>query len=136
MFSTTCSDLQSVLRPSSDRSFSYHYLANHVAARNVIDCLHSRNNIAENSVTAVKMRLRRMRDEPLRAAGIFSRERHANRAAFVRHLVYLATNLIAGAAIAITARIAILHNEVRDDTMHCDAVEIIALRELNEIVDG
>ena len=80
------------------------------------------------------MRLRRMRHEPLRAAGIFSRKRHADRAALIRRFVYLATNLIARAAVAIAARIAILNNKVGNDAMDCEAVEVTSLRELNKIV--
>ena len=49
------------------------YRFNDVAANDGVDHFHSGDDLAKNGVTAVEMRLRRMCDEPLRAASVFSR---------------------------------------------------------------
>src|SRR5258705_711642 len=77
-----------------------------------------------------------MGDEPLRSAGIFTGQRHPDRPAFVGRFIYLAANLIAGAAVTIAARITVLNNKIWDHAMNCDAIEVTALGELDEIVDG
>ena len=82
------------------------------------------------------MRLGRMGDKPLRAAGVFAGEGHADGAAFVRDHVDLAADRPAGAAVAVAARVAVLHDEVRHDAMHFEAVEVTAPGELDEIVHG
>src|SRR6185295_17108155 len=77
-----------------------------------------------------------MGDEPLRSAGIFTGQRHPDRAAFVARLIYLATNLIAGPAVTIAARITVLNNKIWNHAMNCDAIKVTALSELDEIVDS
>jgi hypothetical protein len=63
------------------------------------------------------MRLRRVRDEKLAAAGVLARESHPDRAANVRQGVDLAADLIAGAAFAVAARVAPLNDEIRNDAV-------------------
>ena len=82
------------------------------------------------------MRLRRMRDEPLRAAGVFPRQSHADGAAIIRHHVYLAADRPPRAAVAVASGIAVLHYEIRHDAMNLNAIEIMRLGEFYEIIDG
>src|SRR5215813_9909134 len=106
----------------------------HVAARDAIDDLHSDDDLPEDSVTAVQMRLRRVRDEKLAAAGVLARESHSDRAANVRPGVDLAADLITGAAFAVAARVASLNDEIRHDAVKSEAVEETLARERDEAV--
>src|SRR5262245_1714608 len=54
---------------------------NPITTRNPIDNIHAANDLSKHCVAAVEMWLRRMRHEPLRAARIFARQRHAYRRA-------------------------------------------------------
>src|SRR5262245_16382522 len=106
----------------------------HVAARDAVDDLHSGDDLPEDGVTAVQMRLRRMRDEKLAAAGVLARKSHPDRAASVRPGVDLAADLIAGAAFAVAARVAPLNDEIRHDAVKIEAVEEALSRERDEAV--
>src|SRR5690606_25414705 len=91
---------------------------------------------AENGVAAVQVRLRRMGHEPLRTAGVFAAERHADGSAFVRHHIYFTADRPARSAVSVAARIAVLHHEIRYNTMDKHAVKISRVRELYKIIDG
>src|SRR5437868_150732 len=91
-----------------------------VAAGDAIHCLHALRDATEDGVAAVEVRLWRVRNEPLRAAGVFARQGHADRAAVVGHFVDLAANLIAGAAVAVAAWVAALDDEVGHDAVERD----------------
>src|SRR5215475_9334511 len=106
----------------------------HVAARDAIDDRHSADDLPEDGVTAVQMRLRGVRDEKLAAAGVLARKSHPDRAANVRPGVYLASDLIAGAAFAVAARIASLNNEIRNDAVKSQVVEEALASERDEAV--
>src|SRR5262245_65743233 len=80
------------------------------------------------------MRLRRVCDEKLAAAGVLAREGHPDRAAGVRPGVYLAAHLIAGAAFAVAARVASLNDEIRNDAVKSEVVEEALARERDEAV--
>src|SRR5262245_2872371 len=80
------------------------------------------------------MRLRRVRDEKLAAAGVLAREGHPDRAASVRPGVNLAADLIAGAAFAIAARVPSLNDEIRHDAVKSEVVEEALARERDEAV--
>src|SRR5829696_7150299 len=64
--------------------------ADAVAAHDAVDDVHPLDDAAEDRVAAVEVRLRRVRDEPLRPARVLARERHPDRAAAVGRLVDLA----------------------------------------------
>src|SRR5215475_5192622 len=106
----------------------------HIAARDAIDDRQSADDLPEDGVAAVQMRLRRMRDEKLAAAGVLARESHPDRAANVRPGVDLAADLIAGAAFAVAARVAPLNDEIRNDAVKSEAVEEALARERDEAV--
>src|SRR5215510_4094901 len=106
----------------------------HVAARDAIDDIHSGDDLPEDGVTAVQMWLRRVRDEKLAPAGVLARKSHPDRAANIRPGVYLASDLIAGAAFAVAARVASLNDEIRNDAVKSEAVEEALARERNEAV--
>src|SRR6266508_3738012 len=108
--------------------------ANNVTANASINCIDARNDVAKNSVAAIEMRLGRVSNKPLRSARVLTRKGYPYRAALVGNLVDLATDLIAGSAISITARIAILDYEVRNHAMNCDPVEVFAFGELDEVL--
>src|SRR5262245_64389385 len=100
----------------------------HIAARHFVYCLHPRDHLAEDRVATIQMWLWRMAKKELAATGVFARERHADRSALIKMLIDLAADLIAGSAVAIAARVAALHNEVRHDAMEHDAIEVFPLR--------
>src|ERR1041384_7760755 len=70
--------------------------ANHIAPGYVIDDIHATNHPTENRVAAIEVRLRRMRHEPLRAAGVLARQSHSHGGSFIRNFVDFAANLIPG----------------------------------------
>src|SRR5262245_29890334 len=106
----------------------------HVAARDAINDLHSADDPPEDGVAAVQMRLRRVRDEKLAAAGILARTSPSRGASSARAGVRLAPDLLAGAALAVAARVASLHDEIRHDAVKSNAVEETAARESDEAV--
>src|SRR5205085_1107421 len=65
------------------RPFRYRHVQNSVAARYLVNYVHAVCDSTEDCVAAVKMRLRRVSDEPLRAASVFAGQGHADRAALV-----------------------------------------------------
>src|SRR5262245_538389 len=98
-----------------------------IAARNLIDDFHAANDAPKYGVATIEMRLRRMRNEPLRTTRVFSRQRHADSRPLVRHFINLATNCIARSAILITARVARLHDKIRHDARNRLAIEVTLL---------
>src|SRR5262249_39610179 len=106
----------------------------HVAARDVVDDFHSADDLPENGIAAIQMRLRRVRDEKLAAAGVLAREGHPDRAASVRPGIDLAADLIAGAALAVAAPVPSLDDEIRHDAVKSQAVEEPPARERDEAV--
>src|SRR5262245_57939528 len=81
-------------------TFKNLYFSDEIAARDSIDDLHPAQDLPEDSVPAVQMRLRRMSDEELAATGVFARQRHADRPARIRSSVHLAADLITRTAFA------------------------------------
>src|SRR5262245_30536723 len=76
----------------------------------------------EHGVARIEVWLRRVGDEVLAAARVLPVECHAHGAAEVGALVDLVANRIPGSALAVAARVAVLHDEVGYDTMDGDAV--------------
>src|SRR6266545_3105000 len=105
-----------------------------VAARDAVDDRQSADDLPEDGVTALQMRLRGVCDEKLAAAGVLARKSHPDRAASVRSGVDLAADLIAGAAFAVATRIASLNDEIRHDAVKSEAVEEALARERDEAV--
>src|SRR6185437_5273009 len=105
-----------------------------VAARDLIDYFHAAHDASKNRVAAVEVGLRRMRDEPLRPARVFTRQGHAHRGAFEHHFVYLTANRVARPAILVAAWVTGLHYKVRHHTRDRLAVEVTFLRQLDEVV--
>src|SRR5687768_10660149 len=75
-----------------------------------------------------------MRHEPLAAAGVRPRQRHAYRATAVANAVDLVANRVARAAAAGTGRVAVLQNEVGHHAMPAAVIEITATCKTDEIV--
>ena len=71
------------------------------------------------------------RDEELAAAGVGPVEGHADGAAQVGPLVQLVANREPRPAFPVAARIAVLHDEIRDDAMDGHAGEVARARELD-----
>src|SRR5512141_993116 len=91
------------------------------------DCVERRitaDDAADNRVVTVEMRLRRRCDEILAAARVGTRECHAERAALISSWIHLIANSITGTAVSVVAWIAVLRNEVRNDTMEASAAII------------
>src|ERR1041385_6478 len=107
---------------------------NVIAAGNLIHDVHAANDSSENGVTSVEMRLRRMSDEPLRAASVFAGQRHPHGGALKRHFIYLAANCVARPAILIAARVACLYDKIGHDARNRLTVEITLFRQLDEVV--
>src|SRR5262249_48943029 len=90
--------------------------ADHIARLNLVDHFHTAQDMAEHRVLRVQVRLRRVGDEELTAAGVWPRiERHADRPSQIRAVVQLIANREPRSALAVTARIAVLNHEVRYD---------------------
>src|SRR3982751_1576636 len=70
----------------------------------------TRRHLAEDGVAAVEMRLRRMGDEELAAAGVRTGQRHPERPPQIAPAVQLVANGVAGPAVAVAARVAALHH--------------------------
>src|SRR5687767_3764259 len=100
---------------------------NNVAAYDFIDYIHAQHDATKNCVTSVEVRLRRMCYEPLRAARVFARKRHAYRCPVIEQLIDLTANLMSGSAIAVAARVAILNHKVRHYAVNSDVAVIISL---------
>src|SRR5262245_21994453 len=94
-----------------------YYFMDQITSCYAIDDIHSADDLPEDGVTSVQMRLRRVCDEKLAPASVLAGECHPDRTASVRPGVDLAADLIAGSPFAIAARIAPLNNEIRYDAM-------------------
>ncbi len=95
----------------------------------------SAHHSTEDGVRAVEMRLRAQGDEPLAGAGIGARERHAQHRTVVAIHVDLVTNRAARTTEAVAARIAVLHDKVRDHAVPPIAVEEVPVHEPQEVGD-
>src|SRR5215475_5493727 len=122
------------LQPTALLIFGDFHVQDHVSARDAIDDIHSGDDLSEDGIAAVQVRLWRVRDEKLAAAGVLAREGHSDRAASVRPGVDFAADLIAGAAFAVAARVAALNDEIRNDAMKSEVVEVVPERERDETV--
>src|SRR5262249_20887481 len=81
------------------------------------------------------MRLRRMGHKPLRAAGFLAGKSHSDSSSIVRDFIYLATDLVSRAAVSISARVAILDNEICYYPVYCDAAEVSAFGLTDEVIN-
>src|SRR5262245_56087785 len=77
-----------------------------------------------------------MRDEELTAAGVLPVERHAHGPAQVWSLVDLVSNRVAWPAFTVSARVAVLHDEVGHDAMNRNPGEESFTSERDEVGDG
>src|SRR5438067_1684836 len=84
----------------------------------------------------IEVRLRRMGQEILTAAGVGAGERHSESAALVPMAIHLVTNCVSRTTIAVAARIAVLDHEIRNDTMEARIAVVARLGEREEIADG
>ena len=117
----------------------------HVVLLDVVDHVHALAHLTEHRVHLVEMRLGRVADEELAAAGVLAGVRHGQGAGhvLVGVEVGLALDLVARAAGAdarvarlLGERIAALDHEVRDDPVKAGAVVELAVGELLEVGDG
>src|SRR5690606_21886908 len=116
----------------------------HIALLDRQHHIHPLGHLAEDGVDPVEMRLRRVGDEELAAAGVLAGVRHRQRArvVLVRVARSLALDLPAGTAGAnprvagiLGERIATLDHEVTDHAMETGAIVELAVGELLEIGD-
>src|SRR5207237_8590061 len=109
----------------------------HIPLLNLIHDVHPVDDAAEHGVLRIEMRLRRVRDEELTAAGVGPGvERHADGAAQVRVLVELVTNGLPRSTFAVAPRITGLHHEIGNNAMHAEAIEESAASEAEKTVDS
>src|SRR5581483_6939928 len=102
---------------------------------NLVDDVHAGNHTTEHGVARIEVWLRRVRDEPLTAAGVRPGiERHADGAAQIRTLVQLVADRIAGTAFTVAAWIAVLNHEVGNDAVDAQAVEKSLARQTDEVL--
>src|ERR1700680_740698 len=94
------------------------------------------NYSAEHRVMTVKMRLRRVSDEILAAAGIGSGERHPDRSALVAVAIHLVAYGVTGAAVSIIPWVAILCNEVWNHSMKACIPIVPGPREVEKVPYG
>ena len=97
-------------------------LLHDVAAAEGIDMLHPLDNLAEDGMLAVKMRLRLVADIELAAAGIAAGMGHRERAAFMLVRIDLAIDRITRTAGACAVRATALRDEARNDAMKHQSV--------------
>ena len=105
---------------------------NTISLHDVIECDCPRPELAEDGVPTVQVRLWRMRDEPLAAAGIRARKRHAECAAAVPVSIDLVTDGMPRSAVAVPSRVAGLNDEIRHDAVEALSVEVLAVGERDE----
>src|SRR5580765_1430944 len=86
----------------------------------------------EYRVRPVQMRLRRMRNEVLAAAGVGPGQCHPDDPDIVAHRIDFIAQHESGATPAVATRIAVLHDEIRDHAMPARAVEVAALDEIEK----
>ena len=101
---------------------------------NPIHDVQARDDAAEYRVAPIEVRLRRVGDEELAAAGVGPVERHPDSATKVRQLVDLVANREARPSLAVSSRVASLNHEVGDDAMNRQPVEEALTREAYESV--
>src|SRR6266516_11044 len=65
------------------RLFQQLHLEHAIALHHALDHVHAARHAGEDGVATVEMWLRRMRDEPLAAAGVLAGKRHAHHAGLV-----------------------------------------------------
>src|SRR2546430_2787660 len=115
-----------------------------VVLRNLADHVQSLGDLSENGVDSVKVRLGRMTDEELAAAGVLSGVGHRQRPrdVLVDVLLGLALDGVAGTARAdpplpgLRIGVASLNHEVGDHAVELGAVVESRVRELLEVGDG
>src|SRR6266545_2582529 len=96
----------------------------------------STDHTTKDRVDAIQVRLRGMRNEILAAAGIGSRERHADGARLITDGVDLIADRETGPAPTVAPRITVLHHEVRHHAMPTRAVEKATVDQVDERRDG
>src|SRR5690606_8091856 len=94
------------------------------------------NHPAEYRVAAIEMRLRGERDEPLRAAGIRTRQGHAEDTGLVAVPIDLVTNRPTRSPFTRAGRVAILDHEIGDDPVPPAIVEVAAIDQSQVIGDS
>src|SRR5689334_928079 len=82
------------------------------------------------------MRLRRKREEILASAGVRTGQRHSDCTTLVATRVQLIADRVARTPVAIAARVTVLGNEVRDDSVKLNVAVETAARERNEVRNG
>src|SRR5690242_773054 len=91
--------------------------ANDIALHDARQDARAVHDLAEHRVGAVEVGLGAQVDEPLAHAGIRAGERHAEHGGVVAVAIDLVADGAARTAEAVTARVAVLHNEVGHDPM-------------------
>ena len=104
--------------------------------------LHARDHAPEDGVLGVEVRRVADHDEELGAAGVGPRVRHRHGAAAVVQSADLVGDLVAGAALAVVARVAILReriagldHEAGNHAVEEDPLVELLVRELHEVRD-
>ena len=87
-------------------------------------------------VTAIEMRLRRMRDEELASARVWSGQRHTKRASHVPPPIDLIANGVPRSSATVASRIATLRDEVGYDAMKALTIEVFPTCKRNDVVHG
>src|SRR5207247_515474 len=106
-----------------------------IALHHALDHVHAARHAGEDGVATVEMWLRRMRDEPLAAAGVLAGKRHAHHAGLVAQAVVLAADGVARPAGAGAGGITVLDHEVGHHAVHGEPVEVAARGQPREVLD-
>ena len=109
---------------------------NSISLKDAIEHLASATQLPEHRIPAIEMRLRRVGHEELTAAGIGTRERHAEGASHVAMRVELVADGIPRSTISVAARIASLNHEIWNHPVEPLPVEVPTPGQRHEVVHG
>lgn len=102
------------------------------AAHNVV----SFNDLAKHRMLAIQMRLRKVRNEELRATRIRASIRHRNHASFMLEIIRFIVDGITRTTRSIAIRVATLDHKARNDTMEEKAIIKPGIGEFNKVRYG
>src|ERR1041384_6357570 len=110
--------------------------ANAVALGDLVQYAHVARHASEHRVGAVEMRLRRMGDEELTAAGVGARQGHADGPRLIARLIHFIALHESRPAPPVAARVAVLNHDVGHDAVPARTVEEVPIDEPQERGEG
>ena len=107
-----------------------------IALHYAIKDVEAGDETSEHRVMAIEVRLRRVGQEILAAAGVGTRESHPEGSPLVPMAVHLISNRVTGTAVAVIARIAVLNDEIGNHPMEARVPVVAGSGEGEKIIDG